>query len=136
MSKLELSKEKTQDLLRKVRVENKALKVQINNLQNEAVQIDGQEDNRASTQIFLDEKEKEIQVLKKKSKIPSTQLIQTTELDEFEKERETLNIELMDCKVKMLKLEEKEKKWEVDAKLLKEGKKIIKGYASNKGNRA
>ena len=47
MSKLELSKEKTQDLLRKVRVENKALKVQITNLQNKAVQIDGQADKRA-----------------------------------------------------------------------------------------
>ena len=32
MSKLDLSKEKTQGLLRKVRVENKALKVQITNL--------------------------------------------------------------------------------------------------------
>ena len=32
MSKLKLRKEKTQDLLRKVRVENKALKVQITNL--------------------------------------------------------------------------------------------------------
>ena len=60
MSKLELSKEKTQDLLRKVRVENKALKVQINNLQNELVQIDGKEDKRALAQRLLDEKEKEI----------------------------------------------------------------------------
>ena len=41
MSKVESNKAKTQDLLRKVRVENKALKVQINNLQNESVQIDG-----------------------------------------------------------------------------------------------
>ena len=32
ISKLESNKAKTQDLLRKVRVENKALKVQINNL--------------------------------------------------------------------------------------------------------
>ena len=48
MSKLELSKEKTQDLLRKVIIENKALKVQINNLQNEAVQIDGQVDKKSS----------------------------------------------------------------------------------------
>ena len=34
MSKLEESKTKTLNLLRKVRVENKALKAQINNLQN------------------------------------------------------------------------------------------------------
>ena len=72
---------------------------------------------------MLDEKENEIQVLKKKLKIPSTQLIQTTELAEFEKEKETLSTELVDCKAKLLKLEEKEKQWEVDAKLLKESEK-------------
>ena len=41
MSKLEESKTKTLNVLRKVRVENKALKAQINNLQNEAIQIEG-----------------------------------------------------------------------------------------------
>ena len=41
ISKLEASKTKTLDLLRKVRIENKALKIQINNLQNESIQIDG-----------------------------------------------------------------------------------------------
>ena len=41
MSKLEGSKTKTLDLLRKVRVEKKSLKAQINNLQNEAIQIEG-----------------------------------------------------------------------------------------------
>ena len=41
MSKLEESKTKTMNLLRKLRVENKALKAQINNLQNEAMQIEG-----------------------------------------------------------------------------------------------
>ena len=61
MSKLEESKIKTLDLLRKVRVENKALKIQINNLQNESVQIDVPKYNGAIAQILLDEKEKEIQ---------------------------------------------------------------------------
>ena len=41
MSKLEESKEKTSNLLRKAKVENKALKAQINNLQKEAMQIEG-----------------------------------------------------------------------------------------------
>ena len=41
MSKLDESKTKTLNLLRKVRVENKALKAQINNLQNGAMQIEG-----------------------------------------------------------------------------------------------
>ena len=132
MSKLELSKEKTQDLLRKVRVENKALRAQIAKLQNEAVHINGQEDKKSLAQIFLDEKEKEIHVLKKKLKIPSTQLIQTNELAEFEKEKETLNTELTDCKAKLLKLKEKERQWEVDTKLLKERKKELKAMLAQR----
>ena len=59
-------------------------------------------------------------------KIHSTQLIQTSELTEFEKEKETLNTELIDCKAKLLKLEEKEKQWEKDAKLLMENEKDLK----------
>ena len=50
---------------------------------------------------MLDEKEKEIQVLKRNLKIPSTQLIQTDELVEFKKEKDTLNIELTDYKAKL-----------------------------------
>ena len=72
---------------------------------------------------MLDKKEKEIQVLKRKLKIPSTQLTQTDELHEFKKEKETLNTELTDCKDKLLKLEEKERQGEVDTKLLKESEK-------------
>ena len=51
-------------------------------------------------------------MLKKKLKIPSTQLIHTSELTEFEKEKEALNIELTDCKSNLLNIEEKEKQWE------------------------
>ena len=58
---------------------------------------------------MLDEKEKEVQILQKKLKIPSTQLIQTSELTEFEKEKEALSTKLTDCKAKLLRLEEKEK---------------------------
>ena len=41
MSKLEENRAKTSNLLRKARVENKALKSQISSLQKEAIQIDG-----------------------------------------------------------------------------------------------
>ena len=41
ISKMEESKTKTIVLLRRVRIKNKALKIQINNLQNESVQIEG-----------------------------------------------------------------------------------------------
>ena len=43
-----------------------------------------------------------IQLFKKKIEMPSTQLILTTELTEIEKEKETLNAELIDCKEKLL----------------------------------
>ena len=71
------------------------------------LKVDGQLDKGAVAQNLFDEKEKEVQVLKKKLKIPSTQLIQNLELTEFEKEKEALNTESIDCKAKLLKLEEK-----------------------------
>ena len=56
-------------------------------------------------QKLLDDKEKEIQTLKKKLKILGTQLAQADELADFEREKEVLNSELTDCKAKLLKLE-------------------------------
>ena len=50
---------------------------------------------------MLDEKENSIQLLKRKIKIPSTQLIQASELAELEKEKEGLSGELTDCKAKL-----------------------------------
>ena len=43
----------------------------------------------------------------------------TDQLVDFEKEKETLNVDLTDCKAKLLKLEKKERKWEVDIHILK-----------------
>ena len=60
-------------------------------------------------QKLLNEKEKDIQLLKKKLKIPATQLIQEPELVEIEEEKEKLNNELLDCKAKLLKFADKEK---------------------------
>ena len=65
-------------------------------------------------------------MLKKKLKIPSTQLIQTAELTKFEKEKEALNTKLTDWKDKLLKLEEKEKQWEKEAKFLRESEEDLK----------
>ena len=73
-------------------------------------------------QKLLDDKEKEIQILNKKLKIPATQLTQVEELDDFEKEKDKLNVELTECKGKLLKLGEKEKQWEADFQLLKKSK--------------
>ena len=101
MSKLESNKKKSKDFLHKEKVENKALKVKIKKLQEELLKVDGQSGKWAVAQKLFDEKEKEVQVLKKKLKIPSTQLIQTSELTEFEKENEALSTELIDCKYKL-----------------------------------
>ena len=59
-------------------------------MQDDLLKVEGQSDKGAVAQKLFDEKEKEVQVLKKKLKIPSTQLIQTSELTEFEKEKETI----------------------------------------------
>ena len=50
-------------------------------------------------------------MLNKKLDIPSTQVIQTVELTEIEKEKEALSTELTDCKDILLKQEEREKQW-------------------------
>ena len=47
-------------------------------------------------QKLLDDKDKEIQALKKMLKIPSSQLAQADELADFEKEKEALNSSLID----------------------------------------
>ena len=107
MSKLEESKTKTLNILRKVRVENKALKAPIKNFQKEAMQIEGPAHKGVLAQKLLDDKGKEIQTLKKKLKVPSTQLAQIEELADFEKEKETLNIELTEYKSKMIKLKKR-----------------------------
>ena len=65
-------------------------------------------------------------MLKKKLKIPSTQLFQTSELTQLEKEREALNTKLTDCKAKILKTEEKERQWEKETKLIKESEEGLK----------
>ena len=83
-------------------------------------------------QNLFDEKEKEVQVLKKKLKIPSTRLIQTSELTEFEKEKEALNTELIDCKSRLLNLEEKEKHWKRDSNILIENQKDLKAKLEEK----
>ena len=47
-------------------------------------------------------------------------------MTEFEKEKEALSTGLIDCKAKLLKLKEKEKHWERDAKILIENEKDLK----------
>ena len=58
--------------------------------------------------------------------IPATQLIQGPELAEIDKEKESLNNEITDCKSKLLKFVDKEKKWHKDMTLVVESEKTMK----------
>ena len=89
-------------MLQKERVENKAHLAQIKKLKVYLVIADILGDKGVTTQRLLKEKEGTIQLLKRKLEIPSARLIQTAELAEIEKETETLNIELVNCKSKLL----------------------------------
>ena len=94
-------------MLRKERVENKAYQTQIKKLQVDLSVADNPGDKGVSTQRLLKDKEGTIQLLKRNLEIPFAQLIQMVELTEIEKERETLNIELVNCKSKLLMQEGK-----------------------------
>ena len=63
---------------------------------------------------------------KKKLKIPTTQLIQALELTELEKEKDTLNDELNNCKEKLSKFVEENKEWEKERILLTDNEKTLK----------
>ena len=98
------------------------------------MQIEGPAQKGILAKKLLDDKEKEIQTLKKKLKIPATQLAQVEELVEFEREKEALNADLTDCKAKLLKLEEKGRQWEVDIQLLKNSEVELKTGLAMKEN--
>ena len=75
---------------------------------------------------LLDENENAIHLLKKKLKIPATQLIEGLELAEIEKEKEGLKNALMDCKARLLKFVDKERQWKRDISLVVESEKYLK----------
>ena len=59
--------------------------------------------------------------------IPATWLIQIIELTKIEKEKEALNIDLINCKDRLLKHEEKGKQWKKYAELWGEEKGSFEG---------
>ena len=65
-------------------------------------------DKGAGIEKLPNEKEKDIQLLKKKIKIPATQMIHGPELAEIEEEKEKLNNELTGCRDKLFKFVDKE----------------------------
>ena len=71
-------------------MENKVHQQQIKKLHGYLLTIDNEADKGEVTKKIHDEKENTIQLLKKKLKIPTTQLIQGFELTELEKDKELL----------------------------------------------
>ena len=65
-------------------------------------------------------------MLKTKLKIPTTQLIQASEIIELEKEKETLNDELSNCKAKLMKFVEEKREWEKQRVMLRDNVKALK----------
>ena len=118
VSKLQSTKRKAENQLRQERVENKAHRQQIKNIQGDLLTAYNEVDKGAATLKFLIEKENTIKLLKKKLKIPATELIQASELTELEKEKETFNDEFNDYKAKLLKLVEEKKEQEKERMLL------------------
>ena len=111
VSILQSSKSKIENQLRKEKVENGSHQAQIKKLPIDFSATERKPDKGSGTQKLLNEKENTIPLLKKKVKIPSTQLIQASELTKLEKEKEYLNDELTECKENLLKFAEKEKQW-------------------------
>ena len=126
LSKLQNCKIKTEIQLRQEKVENKAHQAQIKKLQTYPLAGEGKAEKGPGIQKMLNEKENAMQLLKKKLTISSTQLIQGPELTEMEKEKESLNNEMIDCKAKLLKLAEKEKQWKKYMTLVVESEKSLK----------
>ena len=74
--------------------------------------MDSEVEKGQETKKNLAKKENTIHLLKKKLKIPTTQLIQAYELTELEKEKESLSQELNDCKENLLNLVGEPSQWE------------------------
>ena len=127
LSKLQILKGKIENQMRQEKVENKAHQTHIKKLQIELLATGGQSDKGdGCIQRLLDEKGKEIQLLKNKILIPTTQLIQGPELADIEKEKENLNNQLTDCQANLLKFADKENQWQKDTALVVESEKSMK----------
>ena len=73
--------------------------------------MDSELERGQATNKILARKENTIQLLKKKLKIPATQLNQTSELTVLEKEKDSLSQELNDRMEKLLKFVEEQGNW-------------------------
>jgi hypothetical protein len=101
-SKLSSYAMKLEGQLRQEKASSRAWQTQVKRLESEGPQ---------GLKSSLDEKDKLIQSLKKKLKMPATEHPQTTELVALEQEKETLHQETLDYKARVLQLEQEKVKW-------------------------
>ena len=94
--------------------------------------MEGARKKGSVVQKLLNEKDKEIQTLKKKLKIPGSHLAQAEELADFKNEKEALSSRLTDSQAKLLNLEEKGRQWEADIQLLRNSKAKLKARLTAK----
>ena len=80
VSKLQSTMSRIEVQLKQEKVENKIHQQQIKKLQGDLLPMDNEQYRGRDTMKILVEKENIIQLLKKKLKIPATQLIQSSEL--------------------------------------------------------
>ena len=82
--------DKLETQLQQEKVENKANSVQIKKLQTTLINLGTKLANVKATKKFLEEKEKTIQVLKKKIKFTGAQHVQLSDLALLQQEKDTI----------------------------------------------
>jgi hypothetical protein len=100
-SKLETMVRKVVNQLKQEKWSNKEKKLKIIDLQENIIALGANPDDPEPVQSLVKENDVEIQVLKEKHKIPTTEHVQTKELMEFQQEKEKLVEQVMELNEKV-----------------------------------
>lgn len=104
-TKLENKVAKLEEKVKREKAASKSWKVQVKKLENNWV-VQGSKDKESkNTKKLLDDKDKQIESLQRKLKMPVTDHPQTYEIMAFQKKNEDLKNEIMDLKSKLLQAE-------------------------------
>ena len=95
-------------------MENKAHSLQIKELQTDLITSGTKPTNFQATKKLLEEKEKTIQFLQKKLKVPVAQHVQLSKLTVLQQEKDKIYQELMEFKGKMLNLSKDKDAYEIE----------------------
>ena len=101
-TKLESKLTKLEEQVKRERVASKGWKVQVKKLEADLVAQGSKDKESKATKKLLDEKDKQIENLQKKLKIPVTDHPQTNEIMAYRKKNDDLKEEVLDLKSKLL----------------------------------